>query len=116
MQRLSDRLRTWAEAQAGSTADSSEGSNGVGGWASTRRRTQTFVESPSSSPVIEIQVDRDGWRPRLAASKTGIFCVFEWGAGEGEHKIMNVIRNHPEHTHCLCSNDAAPWMTKSFDV
>ncbi|CAE7793557.1 XRN2, partial [Symbiodinium sp. CCMP2456] len=26
--------------------------------------------------------------------------------GEGEHKIMEVIRNHPEHTHCLCSNDA----------
>ncbi|CAE7233734.1 RAT1, partial [Symbiodinium necroappetens] len=26
--------------------------------------------------------------------------------GEGEHKIMEVIRSHPEHTHCLCSNDA----------
>ena len=22
---------------------------------------------------------------------------------------MEVIRNHPEHTHCLCSNDADAW-------
>jgi len=26
--------------------------------------------------------------------------------GEGEHKIMNVIRHHPENSHCLYSNDA----------
>jgi len=26
--------------------------------------------------------------------------------GEGEHKIMEVIRNHPERTHCLVSSDA----------
>lgn len=59
MQRLSDRLRRWAEAQA---------SNDLQG------------------VTIVISCDRD--------------------PGEGEHKIMNVIRNHPEHTHCLCSNDA----------
>lgn len=60
MQRLSDRLRTWAEAQA---------------------------NNPDFRGVtIVISCDRD--------------------PGEGEHKIMNVIRNHPEHTHCLCSNDA----------
>ncbi|CAE7200302.1 xrn-2 [Symbiodinium pilosum] len=60
MQRLSDRLRSWAATQA--AAPDLQGLS------------------------IVISCDRD--------------------PGEGEHKIMDVIRHHPEHTHCLCSNDA----------
>ncbi|CAK8990402.1 unnamed protein product [Durusdinium trenchii] len=60
MLRLSERLRSWAEAQA--------------------------ANPDLKGVTIVISCDRD--------------------PGEGEHKIMNVIRSHPEHTHCLCSNDA----------
>ncbi|CAJ1336159.1 unnamed protein product [Effrenium voratum] len=60
MQRLSDRLRRWAQEQA--------------------------ANPDLQGVTIVISCDRD--------------------PGEGEHKIMEVIRNHPEHTHCLCSNDA----------
>lgn len=74
--------------------------------------------------TIVISCDRDpgeGW----GVDFTVFLCWLVWeglmasclagflsGWGEGEHKIMNVIRNHPEHTHCLCSNDAASWMAK----
>lgn len=87
----------------------------------TRRTTQTFVESPSSSLVIEIQVrvevfdicvDCVDWFGKDWQIDGVMSCCLKSGWGEGEHKIMNVIRNHPEHTHCLCSNDAAPWMAK----
>ena len=37
-------------------------------------------------------------------------------AGEGEHKIMEVIRSHPEHSHCLCSNDADALLLFGFDA
>ncbi|CAE7569800.1 RAT1 [Symbiodinium natans] len=60
MQRLSNRLRSWAATQA------------------------AVPDLQGLSIVISCDLD----------------------PGEGEHKIMEVIRNHPEHTHCLCSNDA----------
>jgi len=43
-------------------------------------------------------------RPELCGVTVVISCDRE--PGEGEHKIMDVIRRHPEHTHCLMSNDA----------
>ena len=87
MQRLSDRLRRWAEAQA--------------------------TNPDLQGVTIVISCDRDPGRARWGAGTPGmhIECCCAGSRGEGEHKIMNVIRNHPEHTHCLCSNDAVSWLS-----
>lgn len=124
MQRLSDRLRTWAEAQANGFNGKV---HGVNGWRRVAPGHQ--ANNPDFRGVtIVISCDRDpgeGWGVDFAV----FLCWLVWeglmasrlagflsGWGEGEHKIMNVIRNHPEHTHCLCSNDAASWMAKRFDL
>jgi len=65
--------------------------------------------TPGTSFMIRLTRFLESWAERAAADMLRGAVVVVSGhldPGEGEHKIMDIIRCYPERTHCLLSNDA----------
>jgi len=66
--------------------------------------------TPGTDFMVRLSKRLQAWAEQNGASETlrGVTIVIsdDRHPGEGEHKIMEVIRHHPNHTHCLVSSDA----------
>jgi len=65
--------------------------------------------TPGTGFMVRLTARLYAWAETAAQTMLSGVAVVVSGAGdpgEGEHKIMEIMRHHPERSHCLCSNDA----------
>eukprot|EP00930_Biecheleria_cincta_P105722 TRINITY_DN9864_c0_g1_i2.p1 TRINITY_DN9864_c0_g1~~TRINITY_DN9864_c0_g1_i2.p1 ORF type:complete len:911 (-),score=145.76 TRINITY_DN9864_c0_g1_i2:119-2812(-) len=64
--------------------------------------------TPGTPFMVRLGNRLRSWAQAQSSNLQGVTIVIscDRDPGEGEHKIMDVIRRHPKHTHCICSDDA----------
>lgn len=97
-QQRSRRFRSARDAEA--AANTSEGA----GAGSFDRNAVT----PGTDFMVRLCSFLEEWAARAVLQLQGVTIVVsgDRDPGEGEHKIMSIIRRHPERSHILFSNDA----------